>query len=85
MKTSLKNYPKVLRVIHSLTRVSNKIVKISLDYMFKIVECEGHSRLEGCSGVFKDERHLLVCESTPRTNKFHLVLILVFNLNLVIT
>jgi hypothetical protein len=71
-------------VIHCLIGVSNKIVKIGFDYMLEIVKCEGHGTLEGCSDVFKAERNHLVCESTPRPNKFHLMLILGFNLNLVI-
>jgi hypothetical protein len=71
-------------VIHSLTRVSNKIANIRFDYILKIMECEGHNTLEGCSGFFKAERNLPVCESTPRKNKFRLVLILGFNLNLFI-
>jgi hypothetical protein len=71
-------------VIHSLTGVSNKIIKIGFDYLLEIVKCEGHSLLEGSSDIFKVERHILVCESTPRENKFHLMLVLGLNINLVI-
>jgi hypothetical protein len=45
--TSLKNYMKVGRVIHSLVRMSNAIMKISFDYMLEIVKGEGHGSLEG--------------------------------------
>jgi hypothetical protein len=75
----------VIRVFHSLTRVISKIIKISFNYIVKIMECEGHSMLEGYFGFFKAEMHLTVCESTQRTNTCHLMLILGFNLNLVIT
>jgi hypothetical protein len=71
-------------VIHSLTGVSSEIVEIGFDYMLEIVKCEGHSSLEGFSDVLKAERHLPVCECTPRENKCHLMLVLGLNLNLVI-
>jgi hypothetical protein len=72
-------------VIHSLTRVSNEIIKVGFDYILVIVKREGHGLLEGYSGVFKIERNFLVCKSTPRTNKCHIMLILRFNMNLVVS
>ena len=72
------------RVIHSPMGVSNEIIEIIFDYMLDIVKHEGHISLEGCSDVFKAKRNFPVCESTARTNKCRLVLILRFNLNLVI-
>jgi hypothetical protein len=75
----------VCSVIRSLARVSTNIIKVNFDYVLKIMKSEGHGTLKGFSDVFKVERHFLICESTPRTNKCHLVLILKFNLNLVIS
>jgi hypothetical protein len=82
--TSFKNKSKVHSVICSITRVRVKIVQVSFDYILMIVKSEGHGTLEGCSRFFKAERHFSVGESTPRTNKFCIVLILMFNLNLFI-
>ena len=84
METSFKNQSKVFRVIYSLTGVRSNIVEIGFEYVLEIMKCEGHSTLEGCSDIFKAKSHLPVCESTPRENKFHLKLVLRFNLNLVI-
>ena len=82
---SFKNKPKVVNVIHSLVRVSNKIIQVGFDYVFKIVKGESHGTLEGFSDVFKAERNFPVCKSTPRKNKCCLVLILGFDLNLIIS
>jgi hypothetical protein len=71
-------------MIHSLARVSNKIIQVGFDYVLKIVKGECHGTLEGCSSVFKSERHFLVCKSTPRTYKCHLVFFLRFDLDSVI-
>jgi hypothetical protein len=73
------------RVIHSLEIVRSKIIEVSFDYILEIVKSEGHVSLEGFSDVFKAERHYSVCESTPMTNKFHLMLILRFDLNLIVS
>ena len=73
------------RVIHSFVRVSSEIIDICFDYMLEIMKHEVHSSLEGRSIIFKAERHFLVCKSTPRTNKCHLMLILGLNLNLVVS
>jgi hypothetical protein len=72
-------------VIHSLVRMSSEIFKVSFDYMLEIMKHEVHGSLEGCSDVFNAERNFSVCESTPRTNKCHLMLILGFNMNLVVS
>jgi hypothetical protein len=53
--------------------------------MLKIVKHKGHGTLKGHSDIFKTEMHFSVCKGTPRTNKRHLVLILKFYLNLIIT
>jgi hypothetical protein len=84
MAAYLKNYSKVGIMIHSLTRVSSEIVKIGFEYILEIMKCEGHSSLEGFSSGFKAERNFPVRESTPRTNKCCLMLVLGLNLNLVI-
>jgi hypothetical protein len=72
-------------MIHSLARVSSKIIKVGFDYVLEIVKTENHGTLEGCSGIFKDERNFPVCKSTPRTYKLRLVLVLRFDLDLVIS
>ena len=72
-------------MIHSLVRVSSEIIEVGFDYMLEILKREGHGSLEGFSSVFKFKRNFPVCESTPRTNKFRLMLILEFNLNLVVS
>jgi hypothetical protein len=72
-------------VIHSIARVSSEIIEVGFDYMLEIVRSEGHGLLEGFSVIFKTEMNFSVCEITPRTNKFHLMLILGFNLNLVVS
>ena len=82
--TSFKNQPKVCNMIHSLVRVSINIIKVGFDYVLDIIKREIHGSLEGCSGVFKAERHFSICKSTPRTYKCHLVLVLRFDLDLVI-
>jgi hypothetical protein len=68
METSFKNLSKVGRVIHSLVRVCSEIVEIGFEYVLKIMKCEGHSSLECLSYI----------------HKFHLMLVLGINLNLVI-
>jgi hypothetical protein len=80
---SFNNKPKVYSVILSLARVSSKIIKVSFDYVLKIVKSEIHGMLKGCSDVFKAERHFSVCKSTTGTNKFCLVLILRFDFGFV--
>jgi hypothetical protein len=72
-------------VIGSLARVRRNIIKLSFNYVLKIMKHEIHGTLKGCFGIFKAERHLPVCKITPSTNKCHLVLILGFNLNLIIS
>jgi hypothetical protein len=62
--------------------VSSEIVEIGFNYMLEIMKCEGHSSLEGCSGILKVEGNILVCECTPRTNEWRLMLVLGLNLNL---
>jgi hypothetical protein len=51
--TSFKNKSKVCNMIHSLARVSDKIIKVGFDYVLKIMKRESHGMLEGCSSVFK--------------------------------
>jgi hypothetical protein len=58
--TSFKNKLKVSSMIHSLARVRIKILKVSFEYVLKIVKREIHGMLKGCSDVFKVERHFLV-------------------------
>jgi hypothetical protein len=53
--------------------------------MFEVMEREGHSTLKIRSRIFKDERRFLVCKRTPRENECHLMLILGFNLNLIVS
>jgi hypothetical protein len=72
-------------VIYSLARVSSEIIEVSFENMFEIVKIKGHGMLEGCSDVFKAKRIFLVCKITPRKNKLHLVLILGFDLNSIIS
>ena len=55
MTTSFKNKAKVYNAIHSLVSVSNKIIKVSFDYVLKIVKREIHGTLKGFSNIFKDE------------------------------
>ena len=50
--TYLKKKLKVSNVIHSLARVSSKIIKVSFDYVFEIMESEIHGSLKGCSRIF---------------------------------
>jgi hypothetical protein len=71
-------------MIHSITGVSSEIVEIGFDYMLEIVKHGGHSSLEGCFRIIKAKRHFPICECTPRTNKFRLMLVLGINLNFVI-
>jgi hypothetical protein len=47
-------------MIHSLARVSSKIIKVGLNYVLQVMKIECHGTLEGCSGVFKAERHFSV-------------------------
>jgi hypothetical protein len=84
MMTSFKYEPKMSKMIHSLMRVSNEVIQISLDYMFEVVERKGHSPLKSFSDIFKDERNFPVCKHTPRKNKRSLMLILGFNLDLTV-
>jgi hypothetical protein len=72
-------------MVHSLARVSSKIIKVGFKYVLEIMKSESNGMLEGCSDVFKAERHFLVCKSTPRTYKCRLVLVLRFDLDLVIS
>jgi hypothetical protein len=72
-------------MILSLVRVSSKIIKVSFDYVLKIMKHEIHGMLKGFSDIFMAERHIPVCKSSPRKNKCRLVLILRFNLNLIIS
>jgi hypothetical protein len=72
-------------VIYSLARVSNEILEVRFDNMLEIVKIKGHDALEGCSNIFKDGRNFAVCKITQRKNKFHLVLILGFDLNFIIS
>jgi hypothetical protein len=53
--------------------------------MLEIVKSEGHGLLEGFSNVFKAKSNFTVCDSTPRKNKCHLMLILGFDLNLIVS
>jgi hypothetical protein len=53
--------------------------------VLKIMKHKGHGVLEGFSSAFNNEIFFLVCKGTPRKNKCHLMLILRFNLNLIIT
>ena len=71
-------------MIHFLARVSSNIIKVGFDYVLDIVKRESHGMLEGCSKIFKAERHFPVCKSTPRTYKCRLMLVLRFDLDLVI-
>jgi hypothetical protein len=71
-------------MIHSLVRVSNKIIEVSFDYVFEIMKSESHGSLEGFSRIFQDERHFLVCKRAPRTYECRLMLVFGFDLDLVI-
>jgi hypothetical protein len=51
--TSFKNQSKVRSMIHSLARVSSKIIEVSFDYVFEIMKSESHGSLEGCSDIFQ--------------------------------
>jgi hypothetical protein len=82
--TSFKNQSKVHSMIHSLARVSSKIIEVSFNYVFEIMKSKSHGSLEGCSGVFEVERNFLVCKRAPRTYEFHLMLVFGFDLDLVI-
>jgi hypothetical protein len=82
--TSFKNQSKVRNMIHSLVRVSNKIIEVSFNYVLEIMESKIHGSLEGCSGVFQAERHFSVCKLAPRTYECHLMLVFGFDLDLVI-
>jgi hypothetical protein len=62
--TSFKNKKKVHNMIHPLVGVSIEIIKVGLDYVLNIMKSESYGTLEGFSGIFKDERHFLVCKST---------------------
>ena len=72
-------------MIHSLMRVNNKVIQISLYYTFEIMECKGHSPLKRCFDVFIAEGSFLVCKGSPRIDECYLMLIIRFNLNLIIT
>jgi hypothetical protein len=72
-------------MIHTLVRVSSKIIKVGFNYVLDIMKSECHGALEGCFGVFKAKRHFPVCKITPRTYKCCLVLVLRFDLDLVIS
>jgi hypothetical protein len=71
--------------IHVPKEKRTKIIKVSFDYVLKIMKHENHGTLKGCSNVFKAERHLSVCESSPRKNKCRLVLVFRFNLNFIMS
>jgi hypothetical protein len=58
--TSFKKNPKVGNVILSLARVGSKIIKVSFDYVLKIMKIEIHGMLKGCSSIFKAERNFTV-------------------------
>jgi hypothetical protein len=50
--TSFKNQSKVYSMIHSLARVSSKIIKVNFNYVFEIMKSKSHGSLEGCSDIF---------------------------------
>jgi hypothetical protein len=66
-------------------RVRSQIIEVSFNYVLEIMKGEGHGLLEGFFDIFKEKRHFPVYERTPRTNKFHLMLILGFDLNLTVS
>jgi hypothetical protein len=72
-------------MIHSLARVSNKIIKVRFSYVLKIMKRESHGTLKGCSDILRPKGIFQVCKRSPRTNKFHLLLVFVFYLNLIIS
>jgi len=84
VETSFKIQSKVHNMIHSLARVSNKIIEVSFDYVFEIMKTKSHGSLEGLSSIFQAERHFLVCKRAPRTYECHLILVFGFDLDLVI-
>jgi hypothetical protein len=53
-------------MIHSLARVSSKIIQVGFDYVLEIVKNESHGMLEGCSSVFKEERNFSDMQKYPK-------------------
>jgi hypothetical protein len=71
-------------MVSPLFRVSNNIIKISLDNLLDIMECIRYLPLKSGSNIFKAEGHFLIGEGTPKTNESCLMLIFGFHLNLVV-
>ena len=71
-------------MMHSHTRMSSEVIQKYFDNFLEILEDQGHRPLKCSSGVFKAERHFLMCKRSPRTIKCSLVLVLRFNMDLII-
>jgi hypothetical protein len=84
MMKYFKQKLKMIRMILSFVRVSSEVIQVRLNYMFEVMERKFHSLLKICFDVFKAERHIPICKCIPMTNKFHLTLILRFNLDLIV-
>ena len=63
----------------------SEVIQKYFDNCLEIMEDQGHRPLKCSSGVFKAERHFLICKRSPRTIKCHLMLVLRFNLYLIIS
>src|SRR5713226_6773030 len=75
----------MVRMTHSHTRMSSKVIQKDFNNRFEIMEDQGHSPLKSGFGVFKAERHLSICKGTTRTNKGSIMLILGFDLYLIVS
>ena len=84
MTASFENQSQVVGMTHSHARMSSEVIQKYFNNRLEIVEDQGHFPLKCSFGVFKAERHFLIHERSPRTNKCSLVLVLRFNLYLII-
>ena len=80
-----ENQSQVIRMMHSHTRMSSKVIQKYFNNWFEIMEDQGHSLLKSGSGVLKAKMHLPICKGSPRTNKGSLMLVLRFNLYLIVS
>ena len=85
MAASFEYQSQVIGMTHSHTGMSSKVIQKYFNNRLEIVEDQGHRPLKSSFGVFKAERHFLICKCSPRTNKCSLMLVLRFYLYLIIS
>jgi hypothetical protein len=53
-------------MIHSLARVSSKIIEVSFDYVFEIMKRKSHGLLEGFSDIFSGRKAFSGMKMCPK-------------------